>query len=1812
MRVSGHRNTIGGTDPGEGNLISGTEADHNLVIQGVSDALRAEDNSVIGNLIGTDINGTGNLGAASTTGIFIQHAADTLIGGVNPGEGNVISGIGNAVFGIATGIEVSDGATGTVIRGNRIGTDITGTVAVGNGVGVILNGPGSVLGGTTAGARNIIANSLAGVEVSGAGSMVQGNFFGTDITGTVAMPIGLDTIIINGDDITIGGSAPGAGNVIANGGQNTLNGHGIRLTNGDGVVIEGNTIGLDSTGLVAMGIAADGIHVSMATDLTIRSNVIANGGAAGIKLDAPGIDGVTIAGNLIGTDATGLAAMGNGGDGITVQGENVTIGGPDEADRNVIAASTFFGIAISTADGVTIQGNYVGTDATGMAELLNGYSAYSVFDPATTNVVVGGDDAGEGNLINGGANFRNAERVLGNLFGLNKDGDAVLTEADVNISGPGVVFGEAGAGNVVVGGGLIVNSLGDDAIIQGNKIGTDISGTVALGSFWSILVQNGADNVMIGGSGAGQGNLLSGATTHGISLGASVGATVQGNIIGLDATGTVVLGNGLSGISGGIDALIGGTAAGAGNVISGNSDHGIVVDNSGVTIQGNKIGTDITGTVALGNGADRAGIQLFNAPAAAGTVIGGSAAGAGNLISGNQDGVRIDFVDQVMIQGNLIGTDITGTSALGNTRAGVYIQNSDNTVIGGRAAGEGNVIAFNGEEGVVVLFSNPANTGNQIIGNSIFGNAKLGIDLSIFSNIGNGVTATDGGAPPDADAGANGLQNFPVLINALTGSLGVEGSLSSTPNTAFTIDVYANDALDPSGHGEGQTYVGSFDVMTNAAGVANFAHLFAAADVPAGKFITATATGPEGTSEFSLGVEAVVQPEIVVSGDGELIIAGDNTPDPADLTDFGRFLVDGQMVTHTFTIDNIGGEDLNLTGVPIVDITGAHPGDFAVSAQPGASNIPGAGSLDFMVTFDPTADGVRTATVSIANDDGDENPYTFAIQGEGFSRTPVAGIGDGQAGSKIQQVDDFGNSFEFQVSGGGTATIIREGNGRLSVDVTNPTAKTKLTIKPLAGDGTLHSINVLGGGLAAIIGKGVHIAGDVVVEGLAPTVTLGNIADQHELIFGGVATDKGIKLTFGNLTDVTLTSTAPIASLTTSQWLDTDPDVNLDLVTAPWIGTLASKIGDFEAGLQLSGAAAPRGVTLNKATIKRRLGSDDPANIAFWNITGDVNSITAGGVNGWLLNLMSSVKTLKLGWVESATITLDNGTIGKLDVTQWDEGSVTGGAIGKLTSKADRKTPGANGDFRASVTLTGSADPRVKGPLGKASIARHLGSGDAAAPVIWDLTGDVGSVDASKGTTEGLTFNVHSNISALKLGLVEQADVTIGDPDGNGLRGDAGTISATQWNQGTITGGSVKTLATKANNKVAGADGDFAAVLELTGSANPGIKQTLAKATIARHLLSDTWNITDDVGTIDASKGTINGWTLTVASDVKTMKLGRVTNATVHVDGNGGAVSAKEWLTGSYRADFMKSLKTTGDKKAGVAGSFGAALTLDGTADPKVKTVVASAKFTGDLGSGDAEDPVEWDITGNVGTIDASKGKTEGWALDLHSDVKTVKLGLVEQADLTIGDEAAGTGLRGDAGTISATQWNRGQIRAGSVKALSTKQNTKVPGANGDFRGDVELTGSANPKVKHTLAKASIAGGIIDAFFDILVGDIGAVSAALIDGSTIRAGIEQTVPVQWLPDDGANYTAARSRIGSFGLTGKGQPKGAPTFLNSVLAAWHLGKVKLGVVDTDAGGLAFGLAGHTIDAITGATETETLPKKPPFATTEFGDFKLQLV
>lgn len=280
---------------------------------------------------------------------------------------------------------------------------------------------------------------------------------------------------------------------------------------------------------------------------------------------------------------------------------------------------------------------------------------------------------------------------------------------------------------------------------------------------------------------------------------------------------------------------------------------GIDLHGANNIVEDNFIGTDPAGTVAVPN---NAGISCNNSD----NVI------RGNLLSGNREfGIYVLGGHRNRIEGNLIGTDASGTAPLGNG-AGVGLEAANSNVIGGLGPGRGNVIAFNCNEsvcsdGVVIImvtddpqhpsFELPS-LGNTISGNSIFSNGGLGIDLG-FGFHGDGVTPND---PGDLDTGPNNLMNFPVLESALAarGRLVVRGEID-TPNPELVIiEFFASEPEgDSSGHGEGQTFLGIARPNRKGKFTAPLP------PVTAGTLVTATATDVFGnTSEFSANVEAAI------------------------------------------------------------------------------------------------------------------------------------------------------------------------------------------------------------------------------------------------------------------------------------------------------------------------------------------------------------------------------------------------------------------------------------------------------------------------------------------------------------------------------------------------------------------------------------------------------------------------------------------------------------------------------------------------------------------------------------------------------------------------------------------------------------------------------------------------------------------------------------------------------------------------------------------------------------------------------------------
>ncbi|HEX7333951.1 MAG TPA: SBBP repeat-containing protein [Pyrinomonadaceae bacterium] len=538
------------------------------------------------------------------------------------------------------------------------------------------------------------------------------------------------------------------------------------------------------------------------------------------------------------------AAVGSNGNGLVIKAGGSTVRG--------LAIGGFnngIGILLNACNNNVIQGNYIGIAADGTTMRAN---TRGIQLNNSSNNVIGGTTSATRNVVSGNSNgielSGNANVVQGNFIGTNAAGTAAIR----NFTGV-VIFNSqftdnliggtaAGAGNLISGNSTAISTSGNATTIQGNLIGTDVTGTLKLPN--SSGIQSSGLNTLIGGLTAGARNVISGNQGDGVSI-RGTGSAVQGNFIGTDITGTLALGNSGNGVVAGDSVLIGGTVPEARNIISANSSFGNVavgLNGSGAatTVRGNYIGTDVTGTRALGGSST--GINILSSN----NIIGGVVEGARNVISGNLVGIQIGgFSGTVgnVIQGNYIGLNAAGTAPLPNTGQGIAITGAVANTIGGTQNEAGNKIAFNGGPGLTI--STGPGSGNTIRRNSIFSNNGLGIDLGA-----NGVTPNDG---VDGDTGPNQLQNFPVItsVTSASNSTTIQGSLKSIPNTTFDVDFYSNASVDPSGNGEGAQFFGTTSVNTDGNGDGTINVTFPIG-LASGRVITATATDPNGnTSEFS-------------------------------------------------------------------------------------------------------------------------------------------------------------------------------------------------------------------------------------------------------------------------------------------------------------------------------------------------------------------------------------------------------------------------------------------------------------------------------------------------------------------------------------------------------------------------------------------------------------------------------------------------------------------------------------------------------------------------------------------------------------------------------------------------------------------------------------------------------------------------------------------------------------------------------------------------------------------------------------------------
>ena len=757
-------------------------------------------------------------------------------------------------------------ATGNTVAGCYIGTNAAGTAAVANAfAGIEISGgaTGNTIGGTAVAARNVISgNTNQGVFVRDAGTIgnfIRGNWIGLNGAGTAALPNGFAGVelALGAGANTVGGGTAGAGNVISG---NTY--QGIYIAGTGGNTVAGNYIGTNAAGAAAVANGAAGIEMSGGAQTNViggtsagARNIFSGNAYQGVILSGAGTSGNVVLGNYMGVNAAGTAALPNLSVGVGIFGgaTNNTIGGTAAGAANVVSGNANQGVVVSGAgsSGNVVAGNFIGTNPAGSAAIPNAFFGVGIFGSATNNVI-GGTSAGAGNLISGNTS-------------------------------DGIYIGDAGTNSNVV---------------AGNFIGLNSAGTAAVkNGFAGVDISHGAQSNIIGGTVAAARNVISGNQNQGVSLNGSGTSSnsVMGNYIGTNPAGNAAIANGSPGVEISSSAsanTIGGTAPGAGNVISGNAFRGATITGANNnTFAGNFIGLNATGTAALAN--KGAGIQIFGG--AQGNTIGGTGGGR-NFIAGNSGaGVTISGspTNGNSIVGNSIGIT-PGGSVVANTSEGIAIfadgsGGAQNNVIGGIAPGAANLISGNGTSGVAIY--NAGTTGNRISGNSITGNGGLGIDIWR-----DGVTPND---PGDGDTGPNNLQNFPVLTSAVLGfSTTVSGSLNSTASTTFRIEFFANSGGDASGYGEGQNFIGATSVTTNGSGDGSFATVLPAT-IPAGQKISATATDSVAgnTSEFAQNVT-------VTTTDTD----GDGIPDAWMTAKFGH--TTGQAGDKSRATDDADGDGM--------------------------------------------------------------------------------------------------------------------------------------------------------------------------------------------------------------------------------------------------------------------------------------------------------------------------------------------------------------------------------------------------------------------------------------------------------------------------------------------------------------------------------------------------------------------------------------------------------------------------------------------------------------------------------------------------------------------------------------------------------------------------------------------------------------------------------------------------------------------------------------------------------------------------------------
>lgn len=967
IRVADGTVTIGGTDSGEGNVISGTTNDDGIYIVNASPTV-----TILGNLIGVAADGTTPMGNSSS-GIDVGSNASSVYIGDGTAVGlNVIANNGD------DGVELTTTSYAAVV-GNNIYNNTNMAIELVSGA-----------------LHN--ANDISDVDTGGNDLLNYPVFssVGANGTTTVSYDITLDVpadadgyridFFLNSavDSTGSGEGETHLGNIDvahSGGATNFVGNFSANTTVDVGDLIAATTT--RKTGASSYDITSE-FSLNEVAVTAIDPLVVTNTNDSG---EGSLRDVITFANTNTTSDAITFAISGAGPHVIspltalpTITDDNVSIDGTSQSGTvcNTLVNGTphILNIQIDGASSTDAEGLYVNADNVALSGLsITGFDSRAIrISGPSNNASVDCSYLGvnpDGTTKNGNARGDS----VGSVLVLAGDG-ATVTRSVVS-------------GNDDDSGDVGVYISGESAVLTGNIIGLTADGSTALGNGnYGFNIRPEATNTTIGGVLSSDRNIISGNGGSGLYITGTTTVTILGNYIGTDVTGLIDRGNGNSGITADSSTnglTVGGTTAGARNVISGNGDDGIyLVGATNISILGNYIGLGADGstlarnTVHAINANSINGLAIGNGLATGRNVLVGTSIGlnltgtstnvsindnylntdsSGNIptlsgldgivingpvttldilnnVIGQVDQDKIEFwgssaATSVTIQGNNIGvgadgtTDISGGVGLVGVRIwagytvtglaldGNMIANSgdsgvyfDSSVIGVLT---GNIIEANGSAGVEVINAGAA---VAIYQNSIFGNTGLGIDIGTSD-----VTEND---TNDVDTGPNALLNFPVIKSASGDGTTIfyDFDLDTISNLdGYRIDFYLNSAGDPLNHGEGETHLGFIDIA-HAGGNLNFSGSFTGTQaIDESAVISATATRKTGassydvTSEFSLNYNSDAATELTAS----------KSVDVFDPTSAGLYALPGNDIISSMTVTNVGNSAADTDTIVVID-----------------------------------------------------------------------------------------------------------------------------------------------------------------------------------------------------------------------------------------------------------------------------------------------------------------------------------------------------------------------------------------------------------------------------------------------------------------------------------------------------------------------------------------------------------------------------------------------------------------------------------------------------------------------------------------------------------------------------------------------------------------------------------------------------------------------------------------------------------------------------------------------------------------------------